>query len=267
MTSAPNTGSPLLDFVPVEGIDVNPPLQFRMPLGHQEHALPTPPDSSPLCKYDTSRPAALLKRKSEDGEDVVPKRCRSYTKPSQSKTVHQQARLDDGQEPSRTPLAATTPNVPSKAVKFESSKYRARKPSLMEGYCKFEQATACGQRKVCIFSQSVVYIGGLDSNEKERVRRKVLEHGAVLIQDLSYWERDSRGQERDSSTVCESQAYKGLRKIVLVDPRERQVYGDCYTEIERLELHRVELFDYRIVDAMCSGDADQGRTVGKGIEA
>jgi hypothetical protein len=103
-----------------------------------------------------------------------------------------------------------------------------------------------------MFSQSVVFIADLPKAEEEKIRRKVLEHGAVMIQDLMYWDRDSDRHDRGMDTVCESQAYKGMRKVVLVNPRETRQYRACYAEIEGLCLDRVEIFDYRIVMAMCS---------------
>jgi hypothetical protein len=72
-----------------------------------------------------------------------------------------------------------------------------------------------------------------------------------MIQDLAYWGRNSQA-EHGMDCVAESQAYKGLRKMVVVDPRETLQYRACYAEIERLKLHRVEIFDYRLVKAMCS---------------
>jgi hypothetical protein len=96
-----------------------------------------------------------------------------------------------------------------------------------------------------------VFLAGLPEAEKEQVTGKVLEHGAVMVNDLSYWDRDSHA-EQGTDCVGESQAYKGLRKMVLVDPRETSQYRACYAEIERLGLHRVEIFDYRLVKAMCS---------------
>jgi hypothetical protein len=144
----------------------------------------------------------------------------------------------------RRPLADITQQM----VSVKSSGFDT---SWIQGHCKFERTRALASKERCILSQSVVFLAGLARAEKEQVARKVLEHGAVMIQDLAYWDRDSQTQ-KDTDCVSESQAYKGLRKMVLVDPRETSQYRAFYAEIERLRLHRVEIFDYRLVKAMCS---------------
>lgn len=222
----------------------------------QNAPLPTPPDSSPLDGHRSDGSStAVAKRKSDDGKYDVSKRLCIQTaftpsaigQPQGKHVVEQRVNLLQ-----RTPLADITPTAIQRLVESNLNSLATRQPGWTEGRCKFEETAPPAKRDTCIFAQSVVFITDLQDAEKERVRQKVLDHGALVIQDLVHWDRDSHGYANRTDTVCESQAYKGMRKMVLVDPREKQQYRTCYAEVERLGLQRVEIFDYRIVDAMCS---------------
>lgn len=208
--------------------------------------LPTPPESSPL---DRSRKfsTVLGKRKlseSSGNEGKEPQLGRLST-------LQREGGHDTGETlvlTPRTPLADITQQVIRRSIVSSNDETHTK---WIEGHCKFERTGPLAPKERCILSQSVVFVAGLPEAEKEQVTQKVLEHGAVMIADLAYWDRDSHTQQ-DTDCVCESQAYKGLRKMVLVNPRETSQYRACYAEIERLRLHRVEIFDYRLVKAMCS---------------
>ena len=206
----------------------------------QDASLPTPPESSPLDRLGKPSPV-LGKRKLSENADNGGRRHHL----GRITTLQQQ---ETPETTPRTPLADITQQIVRGSG--DSSSVDTRRSSWAEGYCKFERARPLASREKCILSQSVVFVADLADTEKEQVTRKVLEHGAVMVQDLGYWDRDSHTQ--DTNCVFESQAYKGLRKMVLVDPRETLQYRALYAEIERLRLHRVEIFDYRLVKAMCS---------------
>jgi hypothetical protein len=213
----------------------------------QNPPLPTPPESSPP---EESRKSSTILGKRKSPESRVDRRkvlqLESRNAPQQREGQHV------GENPElmpRTPLADITQQITRRSS--ISDRLETHSPSWIEGHCKFGQPRSLAQKDMCILSQSVVFLAGLPEAEKEQVTRKVLEHGAVIVQDLAYWDRDSH-VEHDTDCVAESQAYKGLRKVVLVDPRETLQYRACYAEIERLKLHRVEIFDYRLVKAMCS---------------
>jgi DNA ligase-4 len=210
--------------------------------------LPTPPESSPLDRL--GKPSAVLgKRKLSESRENGSRRpylSRITTLPKQGRDKNIGENVESTP---RTPLADITQQIARRSV--ESISVATRRSSWAEGHCKFGKIKPLASRERCILSQSVVFVAGLPEAEKEQVTRKVLEHGAVMIQNLSHWDRDSHTQP-DTDCVCESQAYKGLRKMVLVDPRETSQYRVCYAEIVRLRLHRVEIFDYRLVEAMCS---------------
>ncbi|KAI5204492.1 DNA ligase/mRNA capping enzyme [Aureobasidium subglaciale] len=224
----------------------------------QNEMLPTPPETSPLARHGaTASSPALCKRKpSEDQDkDNRPKKLRIQTL---STLEHQEQAVEHRFTSSpRRPLKDITREVARKSVGSIMSSAEAYRPNWIEGSCKFEQATPPARRDGCIFSQAVVFIAGLNTAQKDEVQQRLLEHGALVIQDLAHWNRDSHGYEQGSDTVCESQAYKGQRKMVLVDPRETRQYRACYAEVEKLGLHRVEIFDYRVVKAMCS-NAEMG---------
>jgi DNA ligase-4 len=209
--------------------------------------LPTPPGSSPLDRL--GRPSTVLgKRKLPEIRDNGRRRphLEITSAPDQQEVQHVAGNFASTP---RTPLVDITQQIARRSV--ESSSVTTRRSSWSEGHCKFGKTRLLAPKEKCILSQSVVFVAGLAEAEKEQVTRKVLELGAVMVQDLAYWDRDSHTQQ-DTDCVCESQAYKGLRKMVLVDPRETSQYRACYAEIERLRLHRVEIFDYRLVQAMCS---------------
>ena len=208
--------------------------------------LPTPPESSPLDQPGKS-PTVLGKRKSPESSGNEGKKPQL----GRLSTLQQKGGPDTGETlilTPRTPLADITGQVVRRSIESSNDKTHT---SWIEGHCRFGRAGPLASKQKCILSQSVVFLAGLPEAEKEQVTQKVLEHGAVMIAELAYWDRDSHTQQ-DTDCVCESQAYKGLRKMVLVDPRETSQYRACYAEIERLRLHRVEIFDYRLVKAMCS---------------
>jgi DNA ligase-4 len=210
----------------------------------QSLPLPTPPESSPLEELTTAS-SVLGKRKMPESRDTGGWRPRLEREPA---LQPQAGNVAENLTP-RTPLADITQQIVRGLV--TPSSVETRRSSWTEGRCKYERTRPLAQKDRCILSQSVVFLAGLPEAEKEQVTRKVLEHGAVMINDLAYWDRDSHA-EQDTDCVGESQAYRGLRKMVLVDPRETLQYRACYAEIEKLGLHRVEIFDYRLVKAMCS---------------
>jgi DNA ligase-4 len=214
--------------------------------GKQNFPLPTPPESSPL-ENPIRLSSVLGKRKQSASRDTGGWRPRLEREPAlqpQAGNV-----TENFESTPRTPLADITQQIVRGLV--TPSSVETRRSSWTEGHCKFERTRPLAHKDRCILSQSVVFLAGLPEAEKEQVTGKVLEHGAVMVNDLSYWDRDSHA-EQGTDCVGESQAYKGLRKMVLVDPRETPQYRACYAEIERLGLHRVEIFDYRLVKAMCS---------------
>ena len=209
--------------------------------------LPTPPESSPLDRPGKF-PTLLGKRKSPESSGSE----REKSRLERLSMLQQEGAHNIGENlilTPRTPLADITEQTVRRSI--DSSSVETRRSNWAEGHCEFEQSRPLTSKEKCILSQSVVFLAGIPETEKEQVSRKVLEHGAVMIPDLAYWDRDSHSQQ-DTNCVCESQAYKGLRKMVLVDPRETSQYRACYAEIEGLRLHRVEIFDYRLVKAMCS---------------
>jgi DNA ligase-4 len=213
----------------------------------QNPPLPTPPESSPLEGPGKSS-TVLGKRKLPESRENGFRELETQRRIAPQQRGDQGIGENHGSTP-RTPLADITQQIvrrPSKASSVET-----RRSSRIEGHCRFEQTLRLAQKDRCILSQSVVFLAGLPNADKEKVTRTVLEHGAVMIQDLAYWGRNSQA-EHGMDCVAESQAYKGLRKMVVVDPRETLQYRACYAEIERLKLHRVEIFDYRLVKAMCS---------------
>lgn len=216
--------------------------QCHVTPSRQNAPLPTPPESSPLGRL--GKPSTILgKRKLSESRDNGGRRPHLDRTTTLQQQVTDQGVRQNLQSTPRTPLADITQQmVPVKSSNSETS--------WIEGHCKFERAKPQAWKEKCILSQSVIFVAGLPNAEREQVTRRALEHGAVMIQDLSYWDRDSHSQQ-DTDCVRESQAYKGLRKMVLVDPRESSQYRACYAEIERLRLHRVEIFDYRLVKAMC----------------
>ncbi|KAI4732007.1 DNA ligase/mRNA capping enzyme [Aureobasidium sp. EXF-10728] len=212
--------------------------------------LPTPPESSPLDGLTKVKPSTVL------GKRRLGESRAQICLPLASTRFEQKKQFLESSP--RTPLSDITQHMVPRSVESSSDKARGR--SGTEGCCSFGQATSLAQGDKCIFSRSVVFIADLAKVEKEKIRRKVLEHGAVVIGDLTYWDRDTQAHEQGPDTVCESQAYRGMRKMVLVDPRETKQYRACYAKVEGLGLDRVEIFDYRIVKAMCSnvgrGDAN-----------
>ncbi|CAD0111962.1 unnamed protein product, partial [Aureobasidium uvarum] len=216
----------------------------------QDAPLPTPPESSPSDGSRKVEPSTVLgKRKLCEGRySGIKQVCTNIACPCRKQKKQFFVRSPDASP--RTPLSDITHQTVARPVGSSSGK--AHGPSCAEGCCSFGQATPLTQGDKCIFGRSVVFIADLPLAEKEKIRQKVLEHGAVVIQDLAYWDRDTRAPEQDPGTVYESQAYEGMRKMVLVDPREIRQYRACYAEVERLGLDRVEIFDYRIVKAMCS---------------
>lgn len=232
-----------------QGSRTGPLQQIPTTLCKQDAPLPTPPKSSSLDKLGTSKASTVLgKRKiCERSDSDITHVCRQTAaifRERKKQIVEQSLELSP-----RTPLADITQSNDWKCVQMSSD--QACQPSWIEGRCKFEQIIPLARKDRCIFSQSVVFLADLPKAKEESIRRNLLEHGAVIVQDLTHWDRDSHAHERGMDTVCESQAYRGMRKLVLVDPRESRQYRARYAEIERLGLDRVEIFDYRIVKAMC----------------
>jgi DNA ligase 4 len=87
----------------------------------------------------------------------------------------------------------------------------------------------------------------------------------VLLPTLAHWDRDSFAHQPLTETVSESQAFDGMRKIVLVESRRAHAVEASIRQILALNggkwRERVEVYDWRVLEEC--GDHSLGLVGGK----
>lgn len=77
-------------------------------------------------------------------------------------------------------------------------------------------------------------------------------HNITITTALSHWDRDSFAHPPLNSTVSESQAYEGMRKIVLAESNSIQALRHTVHQILRLNngrlRERIEAYDWRVLE-------------------
>lgn len=120
---------------------------------------------------------------------------------------------------------------------------------------KRQSSTTCKAGN-CLLSQAVVYLVPCIAKTLYITDDLLPDHECPKISDLNHWNRDAFASPAVPETVSESQAYKGLRKIVLVEAKRSQAVKTVVEQIERLNdgklRERVEVYDWRVLE-ICKG--------------
>ena len=90
-----------------------------------------------------------------------------------------------------------------------------------------------------------------------------LESGCtVRTSSLSHWKRESFAHAPLSETISESPAYKGRRKVVLVEGRRQEATKEYLGKVAKLGLReRVEVWDWRVLEK--TGRSEMGEEEGR----
>ncbi|KAK3714828.1 hypothetical protein LTR37_007563 [Vermiconidia calcicola] len=146
-------------------------------------------------------------------------------------------------------------------LKRLSNLFRTSKPSpLIQEHSPFDgvdiedQTNQCSTSK-CLFANAVLYLSPCIANTPYITHDLLQLHNITTIPALVHWDRDYFAHPPMTETVAESQAYEGLRKVVLVEMKRRRAVRNTVKQI--LELNdgafreRIDVYDWRVLEA-CS---------------
>ena len=112
------------------------------------------------------------------------------------------------------------------------------------------------KRRTCLFANAVVHFSICIATTPYIVEDLLRSHDAIHADDLSHWNRDAFAHPLLTEIVSESQAYGGLRKIVLVEAKRTRVVKKFVGQIVGLNSgklrERVEVYDWRVLEH-CTG--------------
>ncbi|KAK3117458.1 hypothetical protein LTR53_001145 [Teratosphaeriaceae sp. CCFEE 6253] len=122
-----------------------------------------------------------------------------------------------------------------------------RGPDLIDA----AQANAACLGTRCPFNGAAVVLAPRIENSSHVAESLLLDHQTVVTAHLRHWDRDSLAHSEMTETVAESQAYAGLRKIVLVGSKQRQAIELVVKNIVALNRgglrERIEVHDWRVL--------------------
>ena len=217
--------------------------------------------------------SATAKRLSK-GEDCTPcptnKRVRreqtskGASKPSQG-MLHNPASSNKG-----TPLSDitnTAPNSSSPVLSRRTEQPTKRGTTLVQSETPETYPTSlciakCSKASVsrehscdsrhCLFAEAAVFLAACIASTPYIVEDLLRPHSVVMIANLAHWDRDSFSYPPLVETVSESQAFKGMRKIVLVEARRTNAMRQTIDRILALNMNRwrerVEIYDWRVLE-------------------
>ena len=107
----------------------------------------------------------------------------------------------------------------------------------------------------CTLSNTTIYLPPCLSHTPYITQTLLATHSPVIVVPfLSYWDRASFTHDPLTSTVSESQAYPGMRKVVLVEYKREEATEDVLRQVLALDQgqfqERVEMWDWRVLEEL-----------------
>lgn len=110
----------------------------------------------------------------------------------------------------------------------------------------------------CLFANAVVFLTPCIAHTPYVAEDLLQNHNNIIILTLAHWDRDSSTHPPLADTVSESQAYAGMRKIVLVESNRTRAVESCVQQILALNKgkwrERAEVWDWRVLEERTSHD-------------
>lgn len=127
------------------------------------------------------------------------------------------------------------------------------------------QENQCTSPK-CLFANTVIFAASCIATTPYIVEELLRAHDIVTVPTLAHWDRDSFAHAPMTEIVSESQAFEGMRKIVLVESKRSGAVKETTRPLRALNdgrwRERVEVYDWRILEA-CA-DHELGAAESKG---
>ena len=112
----------------------------------------------------------------------------------------------------------------------------------------------------CLFANTIIYASPCVAYTPYITSDLIPAHYAITADSLSHWDRDSHPYPPLTEIVSESQAYEGLRKVVLVESNRKQALEDVIQQLSSLNggnlRERVEVWDWRALELAAKHSSD-----------
>lgn len=119
-------------------------------------------------------------------------------------------------------------------------------------------ASPVGHDQSSLFGQAVVYLAPCIAGALYVTEDLLPLHGATVAKALSHWDRHAYEHAPLTTVQSESQAYAGMRKVVLVESKRQAPVRALVAEVMKLNRgkcrERIEFFDWRILEELCTGE-------------
>ena len=136
-------------------------------------------------------------------------------------------------------------------------------PLPVRGQCAYLDHATRAAYTSCVLSNAVVYVAENPSTLSGSASRQgaiagvLRAHGAVIVSDLTHWDRDSHAYAPLAEVVAESQSYPELQKIVILDfLGHRGLTADVVAQVKALNggqfRERVEFYHFLGLEECCS---------------
>lgn len=233
--------------------------------------LPTPPTSSPTAGDQTTTSPSRRKRLLEDVLESSVKRARTGKEGQLSTPFSSEDKATNPHKAAQGMTSTVLTPFPTALHKSGRQKWRTTKmaatrrpvsevdgkpeplPEPLPGFCLHRHAARSNVS--CPFTSCVFLVtpsAGLDG-------RAVEAHGGTVVLDHSHWDRGSFVFPPLSDTVSESQAYAGMRKVVLVDANDEGAVSNAVSDILALNQgqfrERVDFYAAEVVEMVCPSSA------------
>lgn len=196
-----------------------------------------------------------------------------------------------GRPPPLSDITNTTPStdykspVATKSATKQSTSKSLRNPRTLSSspYVSAAKPSASCRSSICPFADSTIYIASCIARTPYITQDLLPTHSdLIVVPDLTYWDREVRlptppstASSRDEpgeamegfvpppSVIGESQAYEGMRKIVLVEGRRKKQVEEIKLVLREMEGRRcfgrngVEVWDWRVLETWSGHGSEQ----------
>lgn len=206
-----------------------------LPTPHATSQIQSPPSSALSNTVSVKQSGHSSKRSRDDTRET-------FITPKRQRTIENTAA--DSVEYAQSPLGVIVNKIVTQAPLLRSPSSPAQ--------------VVCSS-SLCLFGEAVVCLG-VSIQTAAVVVDLLRKHNVVQVPSAVHWDRDSFAYQERTDVVSESQAFPGLRKILLVEQNRRQWVIDTAQQIIGLNngqfRERIEMYDWRVLE--CCSEHDLG---------
>lgn len=151
-----------------------------------------------------------------------------------------------------------TPCPVSKRVRTQTTEHTQVTENRHKAHSRASDQPQSTCPSTCLLSNTTIYLPPCLRHTPYITQDLLTTHASpIVIPHLSHWDRASFTHSPLSATVSESQAFPGMRKLVLVESKREEATREVIREILTLSKgrfeERVEVWDWRVLELLSEG--------------